>query len=252
MRFGFPLSEKSGFSIGLTGDATKIDLESDTPIQYIDFCGNTSGCNANSIQAKASWTYDSRDNLLFPNRGTLQRLKGEVTIPGLDLEYYKIEYQHSWFKDIFKNVVVMLNGELGYADSYGDGVYPFFKNFYAGGVNSIRGYENGALGPRDIDPATNNEFSVGGTTRIVGNAEVFVPVPFIKDSSQFRISAFLDGGTVFAEGESRKLSELRYSAGLGLSWFSPFGPLKLVFAQPLNEEDGDQTETLQFQFGQQF
>lgn len=252
VRFGFPLTEKSSFSLGLSGDITKIDLESDSPKQYLDFCGNSSGCDANSVQVKAGWTYDSRDNLLFPNRGTLQRLRGEVGVPGLDLEYYKIEYQHAWFKDVFKDVVFMLNGELGYADSYGDGEYPFFKNFFAGGVNSVRGFENGTLGPRDIDPATNEDFFVGGTTRIVGNAEVFVPLPLIKDSSQFRLSAFFDAGRVYGDEESISLGELRYSTGLGLSWFSPFGPLKLVLAKPLNEEDGDETQTLQFQFGQQF
>ncbi|MEE9330739.1 MAG: outer membrane protein assembly factor BamA [Methylophilaceae bacterium] len=252
VRFGFPLTEKSSFSLGLTGDLTKIDLESDSPKQYLDFCGNSSGCNANSVQMKAGWTYDSRDNLLFPNRGTLQRLRGEVSVPGLDLEYYKIEYQHAWFKDVFKNVVFMLNGELGYADSYGDGKYPFFKNFFAGGVNSIRGFENGTVGPRDIDPASGDTFSVGGTTRIVGNAEVFIPVPLVKDSGKFRISAFFDAGKVFGDDESKSFGELRYSTGVGLSWFSPFGPLKLVLAKPLNDDDDDETQTLQFQFGQQF
>lgn len=252
VRFGLPLTEKSRFSIGLTGDITSIDLENDSPKQYLDFCGNSKGCDANSIQAKAGWTYDSRDNLLFPNRGTLQRLTAEVSVPGLDLEYYKLEYKHAWFKDVFKNVTFMLNGELGYADSYGDGKYPFFKNFFAGGVNSVRGFENGTLGPRDIDPATGNDFSVGGTTRIVGNAEVFIPVPLIKDSSQFRLSAFFDAGRVFGDDESINAGDLRYSTGVGVSWFSPFGPLKLVLAKPLNEEEGDETQTLQFQFGQQF
>ena len=173
-------------------------------------------------------------------------------MPGLDLEYYKLEYKHAWYKDIFKNVTFLLNGELGYADSYGSKEYPFFKRFYAGGVNSVRGYDNGTIGPRDIDPATGDDFSVGGTRRVVGNAELFVPVPLIKDSSQFRLSAFVDAGNVYAENESLSLGELRYSAGLGVSWFSPFGPLKLVLAKPLNEKDGDQTQTLQFQLGQQF
>ncbi len=252
VRYGFPLTEMSRFSLGLTADITKIDLQSDSPKQYLDFCGNTSGCDANSVQIRAGWTFDSRDNLLFPNRGILQKLSGEVGVPGLDLEYYKIEYQHAWYKDVFKDVVFMLNGELGYADSYGDNKFPFFKNFFAGGVNSVRGFENGTLGPRDIDPATGNDFSVGGTTRIVGNAEVFVPVPLIKDSKSFRISAFFDAGRVFGDEESISLGDLRYSAGVGVSWFSPFGPLKLVLAKPINEEDGDQTQTLQFQFGQQF
>jgi outer membrane protein insertion porin family len=252
VRYGFPLTEMSRFSLGLTGDITKIDLQNDSPKQYLDFCGNTTGCDANSVQVRAGWTFDSRDNLLFPNRGVLQRLSGEVSVPGLDLEYYKLEYQHAWYKDVFKDVVVMLNGELGYADSYGNNKFPFFKNFFAGGVNSVRGFENGTLGPRDIDPASGNDFSVGGTTRVVGNAEVFVPVPLIKDSKSFRISAFFDIGRVFGDEESINFGDLRYSTGVGVSWFSPFGPLKLVLAKPINEEEGDRTQTLQFQFGQQF
>ena len=253
VRFGVPLTERSSFSFGLTGDITSIDLKADSPKQYLDFCDNTTGCDANSLQVRTGWTYDSRDNLLFPNRGTLQRLTAEIGVPGLDLEYYKLQYQHTLFKDdIFKNTVFMLNGELGYADSYGDKKFPFFKNFFAGGVNSVRGFQNGTLGPRDIDPATGNNFSVGGTTRIVGNAEVFVPVPLIKDSSQFRISAFLDGGVVYGEDQSKSFDEWRYSTGVGLSWFSPFGPLKLILAKPLNDEEGDETQSLQFQFGQQF
>ena len=249
VRFGLPLTERSSFNIGFTGDITSIDLQANSPVQYKDFCGNTSGCDANSIQVRAGWTYDSRDNLLFPNRGVLQRLNAEVSVPGLNLEYYKLEYQHAWYKDVFKNVTFMLNGELGYADSSGTGRYPFFKNFFVGGVNSVRGFENGTVGPRNIDPATGNDFSVGGSTKVVGNAEVFVPVPLIKDSSQFRLSAFFDAGRA---GESISFDELRYSTGVGVSWFSPFGPLKIVFAQPLNEKQGDNTQMLQFQFGQQF
>jgi outer membrane protein insertion porin family len=253
VRFGVPLTEKSRFSFGLTGDITRLDLAATSPKQYLDFCGSLTGCDANSVQVSAGWVYDSRDNLLFPNRGTYQRLTVELGVPGLDLEYYKLEYKHAWFKDdIFKDTVFMLNGELGYAGSYGDGEYPFFKNFFAGGVNSIRGFQNGTLGPRDLDPGTGSNYSVGGTVRAVGNAEVFFPVPFIQDSSKFRISAFLDGGVVYGKDQSKGLDGLRYSTGVGISWFSPFGPLKLVLAKPLNEEVGDETQTVQFQLGQQF
>jgi outer membrane protein insertion porin family len=170
----------------------------------------------------------------------------------LDLEYYKLEYKHSWFKDVAKNFTFMLNGELGYADAYGNKEYPFFKNYYVGGVNSVRGFDNGAIGPRDFDPGTGEDFSVGGTTRIVGNAEIFAPVPLIKDSSQFRLSAFVDAGSVYANNQSINLGELRYSTGVGVSWFSPFGPLKLVLAKALNAKEGDKTQTLQFQLGSQF
>ncbi len=252
VRFGLPLSEQAYFSAGLTGDFTKIDLSSSSPKQYLDFCGNAKGCNSDSLQLALAWTHDSRDNTLFPNKGVMQRLSAEVSLPVLDLEYYKLEYKHTWFKDVTKTFTFMLNGELGYADSYGKKEYPFFKNFYVGGVNSVRGYDNGAIGPRDFDPGTNSDFAVGGTTRIVGNAEVFAPVPFIKNSSQFRLSAFVDTGSVYANNQSINLGDLRYSTGVGVSWFSPFGPLKLVFAKALNKKEGDQTQTLQFQLGSQF
>lgn len=251
VRFGLPLTENNFFSAGLTADFTKVELSSNSPIQYRDFCGNTTGCTSNSVQLSAGWTHDTRDNILFTNKGVLQRLTAEVTLPVLDLQYYRLDYKHAWFKDVAKNFTVMLNGELGYADSYNNKSYPFFKNYFVGGVNSVRGFENGSLGPRQID-ATGQDFNIGGTTRIVGNAEVFAPVPLIKDSSQFRLSAFVDAGNVYGNNESISLGDLRYSTGVGISWFSPFGPLKLVLAKPLNQQDGDRTETLQFQLGQQF
>jgi outer membrane protein insertion porin family len=252
VRFGLPLSETDFLSAGLTVDLTKIDLSSQSPKQYRDFCGNNSGCSSDSIQLMASWAHDTRDNTLFTNKGVLQRLSLETAMPGLDLQYYKLDYKHAWYKDLTQNFTLMLNGELGYADSYGGKKYPFFKNFYAGGVNSVRGYDNGAIGPRDIDPISGQDFAVGGTRKIVGNIELFAPVPFIKNSSQFRLSAFFDGGAVYADDQRIDFGELRYSAGVGVSWFSPFGPLKLVLAKALNAKEGDQTQTLQFQMGQQF
>jgi outer membrane protein insertion porin family len=252
VRFGLPLTEMDFLSAGLTADFTKIELNSNSPIQYLNFCDNRSGCTSNSIQLSAGWTFDSRDNILFPNRGVLQRLTTEVALPGLDLQYYKINYQHAWYKDLTNSFTLMLNGELGYADTYGGKKYPFFKNYFLGGVNSLRGFQNGALGPRDFDPTSGREFSVGGTKRVLGNIELFMPVPLIKDTKQFRLSAFIDGGGVYAESESINADALRFSAGVGVTWVSPFGPLKLIFAQPLNEKKGDDTQVLQFQLGQQF
>src|SRR5690606_37338128 len=127
-----------------------------------------------------------------------------------------------------------------------------FKNFYVGGVNSVRGYETSAIGPRETDPSTREDFAVGGTKRLLGNAELYFPIPGMKDSKQLRLSTFLDAGSVYADGESFSLDELRYSTGLGVSWFSPFGPIKLVFAKALNEKEGDRTQVLQFQLGTQF
>lgn len=252
MRFGMPLSEMDFLSAGVTLDMTNVDLSADSPIQYLRFCENSSGCSSNSVVLNAGWTFDSRDNILFPRRGVLQRLSGDVSLPGLDLQYYKVSYQHSWFKDMGKDFTLMLNGEAGYAKSYGGKNYPFFKNFYAGGVNSVRGFLNSSLGPRDINPISGSDFAIGGTKRLVGNVELFMPVPFVSQSNQFRLSAFVDGGGVFGENDSINSDYLRFSTGVGVTWVSPFGPLKLVLAKPLKEKANDDTQTLQFQFGQQF
>ena len=252
VRFGIPLNERDAFNFGLAGDFTQVDLTVQSPTQYKKFCANSTGCSSNSVVATAGWIHDSRDSILYTNNGVLQKLSGEVSLPVLDLQYYKIDYKHAWFKPVFKDVTLMLNGEIGYAESYGNKNYPFFKNFFMGGVNSVRGYSNGSLGPRDIDPTTNVSFAVGGTKRLLGNAELFMPVPGLKDSKQFRLSAFVDAGNVYGSDTSYSLSELRYSTGAGISWFSPFGPLKLVYAKALNSKAGDNTETIQFQLGSQF
>jgi outer membrane protein insertion porin family len=252
LRFGVPLNERDSVNFGIAADFTKIDLQSDSPVRYLDYCGNTSGCTSNSIALSAGWTHDSRDTVFFPTKGVIQRLTGEITLPVLDLEYYKIDYKHAWYKEVFKDYTLMLNGEIGYADTYGNEQYPFFKNYYMGGVSSVRGYQNGTLGPKDVDPNTGRIYSVGGTKRLLGNAEFFFPVPGLKNSTQFKMSAFVDAGNVFGMSDSYSLGELRYTTGIGVSWISPFGPLKLVLAKPLNEKDGDDTQVLQFQLGQQF
>lgn len=252
VRFGIPLNERDAFNFGLAVDFTQVDLTSQSPIQYQNFCANTTGCTSNSVVATAGWVHDSRDSILYTNKGVLQKLSGEVSLPVLDLEYYKIDYKHAWFQPVAKDLTLMLNGEIGYAESYGNKNYPFFKNFFMGGVNSVRGYANGSLGPRDVDPTTGVSFAVGGTKRLLGNAELFMPIPGLKDSKQFRLSVFVDAGNVYSSNSSYSLSELRYSTGAGISWFSPFGPLKLVYAKALNSKVGDNTETIQFQLGSQF
>lgn len=252
VRFGVPINERDSVSAGLTFDNTDVELQADSPRIYQLYCDNTSGCTNNSLLLNLSWTHDSRDSILFTRKGVFQRVSTEIGLPGLDLEYYKVDYKHSWYKDVTKNVTVLLNGEIGYGDTYGDRDFPFFKNYFIGGVNSVRGYEQSAIGPRDFDPFSGDDFAVGGTKRLLGNAEVFFPVPGVKDSSQFRLSTFFDAGSVYGSEESIALDELRYSAGVGVSWFSPFGPIKLVLAKALNPDEDDRTETLQFQFGSQF
>jgi outer membrane protein insertion porin family len=252
VRFGVPINERDTVSAGLTFDNTDVELDAESPRIYQLYCGNNSGCTNNSLLLNLSWTHDSRDSILFTRKGVFQRISTEIGLPGLDLEYYKVDYKHSWYKDVTRNITVLLNGEIGYGDTYGDRDFPFFKNYYVGGVNSVRGYEQSAIGPRDFDQFRGESFPIGGTKRLLGNAEVFFPVPGVKDSSQFRLSTFFDAGSVYGPDDSIELDQLRYSTGVGVSWFSPFGPIKLVFAKALNPDDDDRTQTLQFQFGSQF
>ena len=264
IRFGVPLSEKNAISYGLTLDNTEVSaLSADSPVRYQQYCqkvsGSSSGCTMNSLTASLGWSIDSRDDILFPKKGELRRVSGEIATPGLDLQIYKLTLQETWYKDVTKDLTVMLNGQFGYANSYGGKEFPFYKNFYVGGVNTVRGYAQGSIGPVCLvgdtscgsNTSTSNMF-MGGNKQIVANAELFMPVPFIKNNNQFRLSAFIDAGNVYSMDQSVTLGDLRYSAGMGVLWVSPFGPLKLVYAKPFNNQSTDKTESIQFQMGQQF
>ncbi len=253
--FGMPLNERDSVSGGISFDYTEVDLQSDSPQRWKRYCGSdltTLSCNNLSWMLNLGWAHDTRDNILYPNKGVFQRINLEVGLPGLDLQYYKADYKHSWYEPLTKSFTLMLNGELGYGDTYGNKEFPFFKNYYVGGVNSVRGFQTSSIGSYQAATGTSAGFFEGGTKRLVGNAEIFFPVPGLKDSSQFRLSTFLDTGNVYTADQSLTLTDLRYSTGIGVSWFSPFGPIKLVLAKPLNEKENDRTQFLQFQMGQQF
>ncbi|WP_425435868.1 outer membrane protein assembly factor BamA [Methylobacillus rhizosphaerae] len=263
VNFGMPLNERDFISAGLTFDYTDVELSTNSPPQFKRYCSaaeDQNSCSNSSWFVNLAWTHDTRDNIMFPNRGVLQRISSEVSLPGLDLQYYKLEYKHAWYKDISKHVTLMLNGEIGYGNNYGDKDFPFFKNFYAGGVNSVRGYEQSSIGPRIYDTnGTYSDFAAGGTKRMLANAELYFPIPGMKDNNSLRLSTFIDAGSIAGDGidaygkdYSTSLSDIRYSTGVGVSWLSPFGPIKLVLAKPLNKQDGDRTQMLQFQMGQQF
>jgi len=264
IKFGVPLSEKNAISYGLTLDNTEVSaLTANSPVRYQQYCqkvsGSSTGCTMNSLTASLGWSNDTRDDILFPKKGELRRVSGEISTPGLDLQIYKLNLQETWYKDVTKDLTVMLNGQFGYANSYGGKEFPFYKNFYVGGVNTVRGYAQGSIGPVCLvgdtscgsNTSTSNMF-MGGNKQIVANAELFMPVPFIKNNNQFRLSAFIDAGNVYSIDQSVTLGDLRYSAGMGVLWVSPFGPLKLVYAVPFNNKSTDKTESIQFQMGQQF
>lgn len=247
IRFGFPIGEKESLSFGAGLDSTDITTYDDSPQYYKDFVNQYGNKNL-TIPISANWVSDGKDSYFFPTRGTFQKAGIEVAIPGGDLTYYRASYQLQQYFPLNSKFTLMLNGEVGYADGYsGDGL-PFYKNFYAGGVTSVRGYKASSLGP--ITNSDGTDYRIGGNRRVIANAELLWGIPGMEKS--FRMGWFFDAGQVYGQGEKMDLGELRYSTGLSAAWISPVGPLKFSYGMPLNKQDTDKTESFQFQLGTTF
>ena len=245
-----PLTEIDSVNFGLAAEETQLGLNQGSPVlRYLAYV-NIFGYNTFSVVARAGWSRDTRDSILYPTTGRLQSLSGEVGLPGTDLRYYKINYQNQWFMPIglIKDVVLMLNGDFGYGQGYGGLPLPFYKVYYAGGVGSVRGYDTATLGPRD-----ENGDPVGGVQRIVGNAELLFPLPGMKADKSVRASLFFDAGQIKgALGLQPNFESFRYGTGIALQWSSPVGPLKFSYAYPLGTHPGDRIQQFQFQVGTGF
>lgn len=247
VRFGVPITDDETFQYGLSTEKTTLTLTSASSQRYIDYV-NTWGGTTSNVLGTIGWTRDTRDSAIFTTDGTVQRSFLEVGLPVSSQRYYKLTYQHEWFYPLSRNTTLMLNGDLGVAHGYGGRPLPIFKNFYAGGVGSVRGYDSYSLGPRD---SSGN--ALGGSQRAVGNAELLFPMPGMDKEKSVRLSVFLDGGTVFgAPGDVPGSTGMRYSTGLGLTWFSPAGPIRLSWAKPLNQQSQDKTQNMQFTLGTMF
>jgi len=245
-RSGIPLNETDSINFGLGIDNTKLTLYDNASAQYVDFV-NKNGSDYSTLRGDASWARDSLDSRTSPTRGIVQRAYGEMGLPGGTLHYYKLNYQHQWYHPIARDYTLMLNGEIGIANGYANTDLPFFKNYYAGGISSVRGFKSGTLGPKDSSGE-----ALGGARRLVGNAELFFPMPGLGQDKSIRLSAFMDLGTIVAANDSFSTNDLRYSTGLGVNWVSPVGPLRFSLAKPLNSKSGDKTEVFQFQLGSVF
>jgi len=246
VRFGMPLTEIDNIGFGVGAENTKLGVDETSPQRYQDFV-NIFGNNNNSIPGTIGWIRDQRDSAITPTRGSLVRANLEAGLPGGTLQYYKLTEQVQWYYPISRTYTLALNGEIGAADGMGGKPLPFYKNYYAGGASSVRGFDSYSLGPRDSLGAI-----LGGNKRLVGNAEVLFPVPGTGVDRSMRLGLFLDTGQVFGADEKMRLSELRYSTGLSFNWNSPMGPLRLSYGLPLNAKPADNKQHIQFQFGQIF
>lgn len=253
--WGIPFTETDRVFLGGRIESTKVTTNANSPDRYKNYV-NEFGDNPVSVALTLGWSRDSRDNTLAPTRGVYQRLNGEFGLPGLDIQYYKATYQYQQFIPLSRTWTLAFNGQVGWGDVYGStDQFPFFKNFYAGGIGSVRGFENGSLGPRD-----SNGDNLGGDRMVTGSLELLAPLP--GGDRTLRIFGFLDAGYVWGYGRSSasaeyerqemSLSDIRYSAGIGVAWISPLGPLKFSIAAPLNDKESDDVQRFQFQIGTGF
>jgi outer membrane protein insertion porin family len=245
VKFGYPLSETDGINFGLVAESVKLGLFSSSPLSYRNFA-TVFGNSYSYGTASVGWGRDARDSAIQPSRGALTRAGFEIA--GGDLQYYRANINEQWFYPLSRTTTLQLTGELGYVHGLSGKQVPFFKNFYAGGPGSVRGYRAFSLGPQDAETNV-----LGGTRKFIGSMEVLFPMPGAQQDKSLRLTTFLDGGQVYGANEKLALGQLRYSAGIGLAWNSPFGPLKISLAQPLNEKKGfDRVERLQLNFGTAF
>ena len=245
IRFGVPVSEYDRINYGFAYEQTSIGLFDNSPPRYIDFV-NEFGETTDAYPFTVGWARDKRDSVIYTTEGTIQRLNGEISVPLGELTYYRLTYQLQWYYPLARYLTMMTEGRVGYADGYQGQTLPFYKNFFAGGVNTVRGYKAGTLGPVD-----SNGDALGGSRQVIGTLEALFPFPGLEKDQSTRLAGFVDAGMV-GDDYNYIFSEMRYSYGLAVSWYSPLGPLRLSYAFPLNEQPGDKTERLQFTVGNAF
>jgi outer membrane protein insertion porin family len=254
----------------------------DSPEGFLDVNGN----DFNSFDVTLGWSKSTLNSGIFPSHGSSQSVDFAIKVPGSDIETYRLTYDGQFYRAITKNLTVRLRGKVGYANSYGntDGL-PFFENFFSGGSNSIRGFESSSLGPKgtpsvsfvaapfdsgfayvegsDGNLVTSRDTDVqtiGGNILFETGVELVFPVPFTKNIKSLRTIVFVDAGNVFSDDcastqancSGFDLGNLSSSAGIGLQWLSPVGPLSMSISKPIQEQPFDKTESFQFSLGQSF
>ena len=270
INFGYPVSELSRLNFGASVEDLSVKTYFDTASEIRRYVEDE-GADAQSLKLTASWTRNNLNRGIMPTDGSYQRLSLETGAPGSDSEYYKLRARAQQLFPINddESWAFKFTGNVGYADTLGgNDPFPFYENFYAGGLGSVRGFTSNTLGQRTT-PATEGgrDRTLGGNVSLEGSAEIIFPLPFIEDQRALQTSLFLDGGNTFLsscydvleEDAGRQqcnsgvdLGDLRYSAGIGLSWLTPVGPLTFSVAEPLNDESGDDTQFFQFSLGQTF
>ncbi len=246
LRFGVPFTETDTVYFGGGLERTKIVPGTSLPAAYAAY-GNQFGYSSSSVPLTIGWARDTRDSALVPNTGRYQRINGEWGVGG-DTRYLSGSYQFQQYWPLNKQYTLAFNGDLAYGKGLSGRPFPLFKNFYGGGLGSVRGFEQGSLGEKEIT----NGGSLGGNKKVNVNIELLTPFPGAGNDRTLRMFGFFDVGNVYGESQPMRLNQLRASVGVGISWISPVGPLRLAIANPIRKFAGDRIQRVQFQIGTAF
>lgn len=249
MNYGIPLSEITRLNFSLGYEGTELVPGSNVAQEILDFI-DQNGSVYDNYELSLGWRRDSRNRAILADSGSMSSLSVSSSVPGSDLEYYKINTRFQKYFGLSENITLSTELNLGYGDSYGDSEIdglPPHMNYYAGGSRSVRGYDSNSLGPEGStgDP-------LGGNKRVVGNLELILPNIFAEQSESTRIAAFFDAGNVFGPTETVEWDNLRTSAGVAFMWLAPIGTLRFSYAVPLNDEPEDDVQNFQFTMGSDF
>ena len=287
VRFGYPIgkSHRLNFSVGYKNTEVIAGGEASDEIRF--FTQQNGGDTFDEFNLIATWVNSTLNRGIFATKGHRQTINLETSVPGSDLEYYKVSYNGQKYFPLSDSLewAIRIRTEIGYGEGYGDDPeLPFYENFRAGGISSVRGFSNSTLGPRGSQEISNldrdnplDRTAYGGNAIFESGIELIFPAPFLKDRRSVRTLVYLDGGNVFDtnclenasildnDGNARivtneeclalggiNFDNLRYGAGFGLSWLTAIGPLTFSYSFPLNEEEEDDTEGFEFTLGQTF
>jgi outer membrane protein insertion porin family len=253
VRFGVPVTETDTVFFGLNAEQTEIRSGTGLPADYSDYADQF-GVTSTAIPLTLGWSRDGRDSALIPSKGTYQRLNADASFAG-DVRYIRTNYQYQQYIPLSKKYTLAFNADLGWGQGLNGQIYPLFKNFYVGGQGSVRGFEQSSAGPVSYTVRNDSNSArvyLGGPKKLVFNAELLMPFPGAGNDRTLRLYGFTDVGRAFAESDDFSLNKLSASTGLGLSWISPLGPLRLSYAVPIRKQTTDKIQRVQFQIGTAF
>ena len=263
--FGYPISNDDRLSYGIGYINTKLYVN-EPPLEiqnFIDEYGNEVGSHYefDEVNLNLAWTRSTLNGSTFATKGQYHKVSVQASLPISDLEYYKITYDGKYYQPITDGYFLKFRSKLGYGSGYGNSTLPFLKNYYAGGISTLRGFSYGSLGPYSTPTTDDDPTRIGGNILLTYGVDFYFPMPLVEDKSQFRSSLFIDAGNVFTDHclsantnctEGIVWDDIRYSTGIEFDWMTPIAPLRFIWGWPLDRRSDDDVQTFAFTIGYNF